>query len=288
MFSEPGIGSEFVFEITYLISTQTTNQFEQNEIEHIKEKSLDGLDILLVEDNIHNQILAKTYLERNAGRVDLAGNGLIALEKIKDHNYDVILMDVQLPAMDGVTTTRKIRADLQKNIPIIGCSAHSLTSEKTACLEAGMNAYITKPYTEGELIAAILSSCKPVVTETHEKLPSGGPAKLTEDLEKALEKLEADIGKANLIPLLSALRERLPEDLEKIEMLLLAGDFRKIEDMAHSLSGTLSSMRLPKGHELASALEKAAREHNINLVNERALFLQTYLINLLKDIESHC
>ena len=286
VFSEPGIGSEFVFEITYPISTETSVFAEKTEIETKKIKALDGLYILLVEDNIHNQILAKTYLERNSARVDIAGNGLIGLEKIKDHNYDMILMDVQLPVMDGVTTTRKIRTDLQKSIPIIGCSAHSLTSEKTACLEAGMNAYITKPYSEVELIEAILSCFPPSAIGSMEKLNSKEVAMLTGDLENALQKLEADIGRDNLNPLLSALIKQLPGNLEKLEMLLLSGALSELEDLAHSLSGTLSSMRLQSGHELASATEKAAREQNINELNTCIAALVEYLENLLKDIEN--
>jgi HPt (histidine-containing phosphotransfer) domain-containing protein len=149
-----------------------------------------------------------------------------------------------------------------------------------------MNAYITKPYSEVELIEAILSCFPPSAIGSMEKLNSKEVAMLTGDLENALQKLEADIGRDNLNPLLSALIKQLPGNLEKLEMLLLSGALSELEDLAHSLSGTLSSMRLQSGHELASATEKAAREQNINELNTCIAALVEYLENLLKDIEN--
>ena len=149
-----------------------------------------------------------------------------------------------------------------------------------------MNAYITKPYSEVELIEAILSCFPPSAIGSMEKLNSKEVAMLTGDLENALQKLEADIGRDNLNPLLSALIKQLPGNLEKLEMLLLSGALSELEDLAHSLSGTLSSMRLQSGHELASAAEKAAREQNINELNTCIAALVEYLENLLKDIEN--
>ncbi len=149
-----------------------------------------------------------------------------------------------------------------------------------------MNAYITKPYSEVELIDAILICCPPSANGSAEKLASKKVTMLTGDLESALQKLEGDIGRDNLNPLLYALIKQLPGNLEKLEMLLLARAFSELEDLAHSLSGTLSSMRLQRGHALASATEKAAREQNINELNTCIPALVAYLENLLKDIQS--
>jgi signal transduction histidine kinase/ligand-binding sensor domain-containing protein/HPt (histidine-containing phosphotransfer) domain-containing protein len=103
-------------------------------------------DILLVEDNELNQQVVLGFLEDTKAKVDVAGNGLIALEKLANKNYDLVLMDIQMPEMDGVTATQKIRQQAQyDNLPIIAMTAHAMPDELNKCLEAGMNEYFTKP-----------------------------------------------------------------------------------------------------------------------------------------------
>nr|WP_315466134.1 response regulator [uncultured Rhodoferax sp.] len=111
-----------------------------------------GLDILLVEDHAVNQKLAVTLLERWGHRVDVAGNGQIAIDMWPKRPYDLILMDMMMPVMDGLEATRHIRANESgRRIPIIAMTANAMESDRNLCLEAGMDDYIAKPIKSDEL-----------------------------------------------------------------------------------------------------------------------------------------
>ncbi len=123
-----------------------------------EKKHLRGLRLLLVEDNISNQKVAIRYLQKWEIEADLAENGLICLEKIKHQDYDIILMDLQMPEMDGYTATSEIRKKTEpkfKEIPIIALTASALSDTKSKVQEAGMTDYISKPFVPAELFQII-------------------------------------------------------------------------------------------------------------------------------------
>jgi CheY-like chemotaxis protein/HPt (histidine-containing phosphotransfer) domain-containing protein len=113
----------------------------------IAEKTRQGLRILLAEDNPINQRLAVILLQKSGFSVDAVDNGLLAFEKAQSEAYHAILMDVQMPEMDGFEATRRIREweGGQRHIPIIAMTAHALKEDRERCLEAGMDDYVTKP-----------------------------------------------------------------------------------------------------------------------------------------------
>jgi PAS domain S-box-containing protein len=122
--------------------------------------SLNGLKILLVEDNLVNQLVASKLLESMQGNVVIAQNGQEALDKLPLDNFDIILMDIQMPVMDGLTATQHIRAQEQYNsLPIIAMTAHARKEDKQQCLTAGMNLHISKPISLDVLRDSILSQC---------------------------------------------------------------------------------------------------------------------------------
>ena len=115
-----------------------------------------GAHILLVEDNIINQQLATEILARSNVRITTAANGQEALERLKAAAYDLILMDIQMPKMDGYETTREIRADSRyEKLPIVAMTAHAMKGVRDQCLEAGMNDYITKPIITEQLFTVV-------------------------------------------------------------------------------------------------------------------------------------
>jgi len=117
-----------------------------------------NLKVLMAEDNELNQLLSKSMFARLGWELDIAENGKVAWEKVQRTEYDVILMDVQMPEMDGYQTTQKIREELPRplsEIPIIAITAHSLPSELKKCIDAGMNGYVSKPFKINELTAKI-------------------------------------------------------------------------------------------------------------------------------------
>ena len=112
----------------------------------------------LVEDNRFNQVLARELLEKRGHTVSVAENGREALEALEEVACDFILMDVQMPIMDGFETTAAILAREEEpggHVPIIGLTAHAMTGDRERCLEAGMDGYVPKPIQPDELFAAI-------------------------------------------------------------------------------------------------------------------------------------
>jgi CheY-like chemotaxis protein len=118
------------------------------------------MNILLVEDNKINQVLAVKLLEKWGHLVTISGNGNEALIALEKQNFDLILMDVEMPGMDGLQATRAIR-ELEKNtgqhIPIVAMTAYAMESDRLRCLEAGMDAYISKPINIKELFQTVES-----------------------------------------------------------------------------------------------------------------------------------
>ncbi|MFO8140634.1 MAG: ATP-binding protein [Marinobacter sp.] len=119
-------------------------------------ESIRPLSLLLVEDNQVNQLVASSLLKKLGHRVDHARNGQCALEALRKRRYDLVLMDCQMPVMDGYQATRAIRQNPQwQNIPVIAVTANVMQGDREECLAAGMNDYITKPYKRDELKAVI-------------------------------------------------------------------------------------------------------------------------------------
>ena len=116
-----------------------------------------GTRVLLVEDNEINQEVAIGLLEDAAIQVDLAENGEIAVRMSQENDYDVVLMDMQMPVMDGITATRAIRSDPRfKSLPIIAMTANAMDADREKCLDAGMNDHIGKPIDPDQLFSVLL------------------------------------------------------------------------------------------------------------------------------------
>ncbi|MEO6903477.1 MAG: response regulator [Bacteroidia bacterium] len=156
--SNIGEGSTFSFNL-FFDKIDAPKTIQQS-CETIKRKEIRNLSILLVEDNYLNQLLATKVLTNWNWKVDVAENGLIAIEKLKQNNFDLVLMDIQLPEMDGYEATKYIRHELQSpksKIPIIAMTAHAFSGEDLKCKEAGMDDYISKPFNEDDLYTKILT-----------------------------------------------------------------------------------------------------------------------------------
>ena len=153
--SEPGIGTTFNITIPYKISSSQSTHAFSNANTVIDNPVLGNVSILIAEDNEINQSLLK-YLFKNWNlSFDIAGNGIEAIKKIEANNYDLVLMDVQMPEMDGYTATMEIRNKLKLDTPIIAMTAHAFPGEREKCIRYGMDEYISKPIKEDELLGLI-------------------------------------------------------------------------------------------------------------------------------------
>ncbi len=154
--SEVGHGTHFTVTLPLPVYTQTTQQTAKPLPIEETPAPVKGLHVLLVEDNQVNQLVASSLLRKLGHSVDLAENGKQALEALEERNYDMVLMDCQMPVMDGYEATRKIRENpAWKRLPVIAVTANVMQGDREDCLASGMNDYITKPYNRNELKAAI-------------------------------------------------------------------------------------------------------------------------------------
>ncbi len=155
--SAPGEGSEFFFSLALLEADPEALAAPMAAQAAGGTARLQGLRLLVVEDNRINQQVARELLEDEGARVEVAGNGRLALERLaEDAAFDLILMDVQMPEMDGYTATRAIRADARlAGLPIIAMTANTMQSDRVAAREAGMDDHVGKPFELNELVAVI-------------------------------------------------------------------------------------------------------------------------------------
>jgi PAS domain S-box-containing protein len=197
-----------------------------------------GLRILLVEDNPENVILLRAYLENASQSLHFASNGVEAVKKRKRNQYDLILMDVQMPVMDGYTATREIRAweraEGKAPIPIVALTAHALSGASAESIEAGCDGHLTKPVERDDLLAAIVKFAKP-------------PARPADALSEAI---------ASRRP---AFLENRWLDLSKMKNALLTRDFITIQHIGHNCKGIGKGYGFPEISKAGSNVECAAR-----------------------------
>jgi PAS domain S-box-containing protein len=145
----------------------------------MKDMKRSNLHVLLVEDNDINRLYAKSILKNWECHIDVAENGLVAIEKIKNNSYDVVLMDIQMPVMDGYEATKAIRMmDQSADVPIIALTANATQNDVEKCLAAGMNDYLAKPFTPEDLYHKLFDELKitPVLREIKLPPPPAPPA----------------------------------------------------------------------------------------------------------------
>ena len=167
--STVGVGSTFTFELVFKkTSIQAAVEVEAELLEVDDEAK--NIKILVVEDMVLNQLLMKTLLDDFGFQRDIAGNGKIAIKKLKTNEYDVILMDLQMPEMNGFEATEYIRNTLKSEIPIIALTADVTTADLAKCKAVGMNDYLAKPVDEKILYSKIMAVAKKIATKKPARL----------------------------------------------------------------------------------------------------------------------
>jgi len=232
-----------------------------------KEKKTLSLNILLVEDNKINQKLATSLLEKQGWKITVANNGKEAIELIEKNGFDIVLMDVQMPEMDGLEATRLIREREKKtgkHIPIIALTAHAFEEDKKRCLEAGMDAYTTKPIKIQELlniIKDVFSKYKNIVKKEKKTIK-----KPSFNLNKAMDIVDKD--EEFLKELLELFVSDYPKKLKKIKEAIQNKDTETISEVAHSLKGACGNIGLDKAYELCLEIEKIGKKGTLEGVEK--------------------
>ncbi len=238
--------------------------------EESRAQDVAGVRILLVEDNEMNQQVATELLESAGAVVTIANHGGEAVRILKEtagtHGFDVVLMDLQMPEMDGYTATKLLRADPQfKNLPIIAMTAHALVEERQRCLEAGMNDHVTKPIDPDALIAALRRWTKPRKQDGIAAAAKPAPEveiKLPEiegiDFEDGLKRVA---GNRRLYRgLLEQFVSREMDAGGRIAAAIRGGDYILAGRIAHTVKGVAGNLGIRPVQSAAEKIEKAIRE----------------------------
>ncbi len=223
--------------------------------------------LLLVEDNEINQRLASIMLQKHGFNADVANNGKEAIEAHEENPYDLILMDVQMPEMDGFEATENIREwenTVQKHTPIIAMTAHAMKGDEKMCLEAGMDAYITKPIQPQALIETIENLLQRY-QDANSANEEEGEEEDSDETQKAevfnrsslLQRVENDEELCD--ELISLFLEDIPKRLEGIEEALKEEDYNQIARMAHSIKGSSANIEAQQLRDSALQLEVCAK-----------------------------
>lgn len=224
-------------------------------------KAIKGANLLLVEDNEINQHVATELLEQAGFVVTVASHGGEGLRAVQQAYYDAVLMDVQMPVMDGYTATREIRKlpSPVKDIPIIAMTARAMKGEKERCIEEGMNDYVPKPIDQQELFAALIRWIRPGERAVPPVSPEEQPAATIDlpeslpglNIEMALKKLGGNKGLYQR--LVMEFRKKYHDSHRMLRQADKEGDSELLERMGHTIKGLAGNMG-------ASVLFDAARE----------------------------
>ena len=215
--------------------------------------------VLIAEDNAINQEIAATILEDAGYRVDLANDGREAVEAVTRQPYDLVLMDVQMPMVDGLQATREIRAmpGAPGQIPIVALTANAMLGDREACLAAGMNDYVSKPFERTALLAT-LAQWISGGTPGEANGPRAGAAP-QEWLDIGhLDRLAAMMSAARFASVIETYLESVPMQLAEFVSLVGAGDFQGLARASHVLKGTSGNLGLRELQRLSGELERAA------------------------------
>src|SRR5215831_15639595 len=236
-----------------------------------------GKKILLAEDNPVNRKLAKTLLEKHGHTVLIAENGREALDVLARETVDLVLMDVQMPLLDGLDATRTVRESEKKtggHLHIIALTAHAMKGDRERCLEAGADDYLTKPIQTPALLAALdrAQTRVPAVAPTAPATaaapaPKSPEAPMTKqesalDLAMALERVEGD--RELLEELAQMFAEESERNIAEIHAAFNAGDVKVLERLAHTVKGSASNIGAMSVAQAALALEEKARAEDLS------------------------
>ena len=249
-----------------------------------------SLHILLAEDNRINQTVACRMLEKMGHSIVVVNNGNEALSILAQRSFDLVLMDVQMPEMDGLTATKKLR-DIEAmgllRMPIIAMTALAMNGDRERCLDAGMDGYISKPINSQELASAIAAVIPgwDMASDTQEKIAETSIA-TTWNIARLLERLGGD---AQLLhEIIEIFLAEGPENIASLQRAIAQGDATGVERIAHSLKGELGYLGISEVAEKAGELEGLGRRHELQNATEVFAVFETQisaLLNVMRGVQ---
>ena len=248
------------------------------------------LRVLLAEDNRINQRLVLAILEKHGHTVVLAANGREAVACAHRGGLDVVLLDVQMPVMDGLQAIAAIRdaeRGTSRHLPVIALTAHALKGDRERCLAAGMDDYLAKPIRAAELLSMLErlgDGAPPARSAAASVEPAFEPAEI-------LARVEGD--RALLSELVELFRDEAPHLLAELRRCVEAGDSRGVQDAAHALKGCVGNFGAPAATDAALALEHLGRDDDLREAGPRLIELEqeverlrSSLVQMVEEVEA--
>lgn len=299
-----GIGSTFWFELPFEVSEKKM-EAETGKVSH-KVKDLHGLRILLVEDDQMNQFVMSQFFQKWNAKVEIADNGLLAVQKLSEENFDLVLMDVHMPEMDGFEATKVIRDQtssvLDHQIPIIALTADVNNETRTRVREAGMNDFVTKPSEAEILFQKVLDNSNIEVDILEEGSDSLSVSTLTSGYElkelkhtvkTALKEIFEDNTGAT-VSMIQHFMKQIPSTLERVNEYIEKDDGEMAAQALHRIKPGFHylgfSKTARKVEDLQEVIRKARapgdiRKHMLVLEQDIKKIMHV-LMEILQDIES--
>ncbi|MCC6555259.1 MAG: response regulator [Polyangiaceae bacterium] len=271
-----------------------------------------GLRVLVAEDNAINQRLMRRWLEDQEHRVEVVENGKAAVAALAERRFDLALLDVEMPEMDGLQAAQAIRAREERDggarVPLIVVTAYAMKGDRERCLQAGFDAYVSKPVQLDELHDAIdrlagpapesedeparlsLAPAPPLAAPSSPGAPSSPAPRARPSAAAGLFHRERALARAGGDPellreLLCVFLEERPRWLEDLAAALEAGDARRLQRAAHTVKGAVDNLGAPEAYAAALRLEQLARAGDLAAAPEAAAALRALVERLGGEIE---
>jgi signal transduction histidine kinase/CheY-like chemotaxis protein/HPt (histidine-containing phosphotransfer) domain-containing protein len=269
--SEIGRGSRFCFLVRMEVLEKTTPPTFTTVLPLEPTSRSRAFRILLAEDNRVNQAVASRLLAKLGHTPVIANNGREAIDLLQQESFDLVLMDIQMPEMDGILATKSIRErekSTHGHIPIIAMTAHAMKGDRARCIAAGMDGYVTKPINLEEVTAAILTALHITPegdNDTSLDKRNGKMLKRSEvlwDMSRTLEQLGGD--ETLLQEVMEIFLDQAPKHLAALRLAVAQGQAETVETTAHTLKGELGYLGIPEISQRASEIEEIGRSKDVS------------------------
>lgn len=241
--SKEHVGSSFIVHIPYTIGKPSAISLPKN-AKALTKANASQLFVLLVEDNDINRLYAKSILKNWNCYTETAENGLVAIEKIKNQEYDIVLMDIQMPVMDGYETTKAIRLmeSPKGNVPIVALTANATKADVEKCIAAGMNDYLPKPFTPDDLYRKLFKDLNITPKEKVKK-------KVSPEFSSKLYNLDylrsvSGNNEEFIREMVLTFTQTIPPVLDEMTTALKGKDWERLARMAHQIKPSFTLMGL--------------------------------------------
>jgi signal transduction histidine kinase/CheY-like chemotaxis protein/HPt (histidine-containing phosphotransfer) domain-containing protein len=274
--SEPNKGTEFSFSLPFLSASKESTEKNVNKNATVPIQAT--RTILVVEDSIMNQKLARIILHNNGFEVTIAENGQEAIDLLKEKTFDLILMDIQMPVMDGCLATCIIRNELKLTTPIIAMTAHALDGEKEKCIREGMNDYLAKPFKEEELLQKIAAWP-----------PKGKTEPLTKSnlIDLSFLKQQTRDNDSFISEMVGLFKKEIPTNIEQLRAAIENKNFDVTYKTTHLIRNMVGFFGLQSliGAELLKMESSARAQENIDEIATLFIKIETTCTQALSELK---